>query len=194
MLESENNPEDLSSGTRLIPFSKELYIEQEDFMENAPKKFFRMTPGQSVRLKAAFILTCNEVIKDEKGNILEVHCSYIPESRSGHDTSGMKVQGTLHWVSIKHALKVELREYDRLFKVENPAMEEGDFKQYINEDSLTIIPEAYAEPSLIMATEAQRFQFLRKGYFCLDKDSEENKLIFNRTVTLKESFTREVKK
>jgi glutaminyl-tRNA synthetase len=194
LLEGENNPEDINSGTRVIPFSKELYIEQEDFMENAPKKFFRMTIGQSVRLKSAFIVTCNDVVKNTDGSISEIHCTYIPESRSGHDTSGMKVQGTLHWVSIKHALKVELREYDRLFKVENPAAEEGDFKQYINDDSLHIIPNAYAEPALKEATDAQRFQFLRKGYFCLDKDSTSDNLVFNRTVTLKESFTKEVKK
>ncbi len=194
LLESENNPEEEHSGVRTIPFSKELYIEHEDFMENPPKKFFRMAIGQSVRLKSAYIVTCNGVIKDEAGNILEIHCTYIPESKSGHDTSGLKVQGTLHWVSIKHAIGVELREYDRLFKSENPALEEGDFKEYINSDSLNIIMNAFAEPALKEATESQRFQFLRKGYFCKDKDSTLDHLVFNRTVSLKESFTKEVKK
>ncbi|MCX6189053.1 MAG: glutamate--tRNA ligase family protein, partial [Bacteroidetes bacterium] len=194
LLESENNPEEEHSGLRTIPFSKELYIEHEDFMENPPKKFFRMAIGQSVRLKSAYIVTCNGVIKDEAGNILEIHCTYIPESKSGHDTSGLKVQGTLHWVSIKHAIRVELREYDRLFKSENPALEEGDFKEYINSDSLNIIMNAFAEPALKEATESQRFQFLRKGYFCKDKDSTLDHLVFNRTVSLKESFTKEVKK
>ncbi len=194
MLEGENNPEEENSGIRIIPFSKELYIEREDFMENPPKKFFRMAVGQSVRLKSAFIVSCTNVIKDDVGNISEIHCTYIPESKSGSDTTGLKVQGTLHWVSIKHAIQVELREYDRLFKSENPAMEEGDFKEYINVDSLHIISNAFAEPALKEATESQRFQFLRKGYFCKDKDSSDEKLVFNRTVTLKESFSKEVKK
>ncbi len=192
-LEGENNPEEENSGVRLLPFSKELYIERDDFMENPPKKFFRMAVGQSVRLKSAYIVSCHGIVKDAEGNILEIHCHYIPESKSGSDTSGLKVQGTLHWVSIKHALSVELRAYDRLFKMENPAIEEGDFKQYINTDSLHIISNAYAEPALKDATESQRFQFLRKGYFCKDKDSTDHKLVFNRTVTLKESFTKEVK-
>ena len=194
ILEGENNPEEENSGIRIIPFSKELYIEREDFMENPPKKFFRMAVGQSVRLKSAFIVTCTNVIKDEAGNITEIHCTYIPESKSGSDTTGLKVQGTLHWVSIKHAIQVELREYDRLFKSENPAMEEGDFKEYINTDSLHVISNAFAEPALKEATESQRFQFLRKGYFCKDKDSSDEKWVFNRTVTLKESFSKEVKK
>lgn len=193
LLEGENNPEEENSGMRIIPFSKELYIEREDFMENPPKKFFRMAIGQRVRLKSAFIVSCESIEKDDAGNITEIRCTYIPESKSGNDTSGLKVQGTLHWVSIKHAINVELRAYERLFNVENPATEEGDFKEYINADSLQIIPNAYAEPALLEATESQRFQFLRKGYFCKDKDSTPEKLVFNRTVTLKESFTKETK-
>jgi glutaminyl-tRNA synthetase len=189
-LDIENNPEDETAGMRSIPFSREIYIEREDFMENPSKKYFRMAIGQSVRLKGAFIVTCNEVLKDADGNITEIHCTYIPESKSGQDTSGMKVQGTLHWVSIAHAHPIEIREYDRLFKVENPSSEEGDFKDYINENSLRIIKNAYAEPSLKDAKPDAHFQFLRKGYFCLDKDSTIEQLIFNRTVTLKDGWVK----
>jgi glutaminyl-tRNA synthetase len=140
MLEGENNPEDANSGTRMIPFSREIYVEREDYMENPPKKFFRLGVGRQVRLKSAYIITCDEVIKDTSGNVVELRCTYIPESRSGSDTSGLKVQGTLHWVNIEGAVPVEVLEYDRLFKVENPAAEDGDFKEYINPDSLNIIP------------------------------------------------------
>ena len=188
VVQSENNPEDADAGTRDIPFSGELYIEREDFMEVPAKKWFRLAPGQMVRLKSAYIIRCDEVIKDNKGNITELRCSYIPESKSGNDTSGIHVKGTLHWVSVKHALNCELRLYDRLFKVENPSNEEGDFKDYINPDSLRVITSAYAEPLLAKAKFDERYQFLRKGYFCLDKDSSEEKLIFNRTVTLKDSW------
>lgn len=192
--DGENNPEQENSGTRQIPFSKEIYIEREDFMENPPKKFFRLAPGQMVRLKNAYIIQCNDVMKDAEGNITELHCSYIPESRSGSDTSGINVKGTLHWVSAAHAIPVEIRLYDRLFKVEDPANEEGDFKSYINEHSLDIIATAYAEPALKSAGTEERYQFLRKGYFCLDKDSTNDKLIFNRTVTLKDTWAKEMKK
>ena len=188
VVQSENNPEDTGAGTRDIPFSGELYIEREDFMEVPAKKWFRLAPGQMVRLKSAYIIRCDEVIKDNKGNITELRCSYIPESKSGNDTSGIHVKGTLHWVSVKHAVNCELRLYDRLFKVENPSNEEGDFKDYINPGSLQVIKSAYAEPSLAKAIFDERYQFLRKGYFCLDKDSSEEKLIFNRTVTLKDSW------
>jgi len=188
LVQSENNPEDESAGTRKIPFSGELYIEREDFMEVPAKKWFRLAPGQMVRLKSAYIIKCDEVIKDDKGNITELRCSYIPESRSGNDTSGIHVKGTLHWVSVKHAITCEVRLYDRLFKAENPSSEEGDFKDYINPDSLQVVKAAYAEPSLAKAKFEERYQFLRKGYFCLDKDSGEEKLIFNRTVTLKDSW------
>ncbi len=194
LLPSENNPEDNNAGTRDIPFCRELYIEREDFMEVAPRKYFRLAPGQKVRLKSAYIIQCDEVIKDETGKITEVHCTYIPESKSGSDTSGLKVQGTLHWVSALHAVGCEVREYDRLFRVEDPSSEEGDFKDYINPDSLHVVGHAYAEPALAAAKFDERYQFLRKGYFCLDKDSSEEKMIFNRTVTLKDTWAREQKK
>jgi glutaminyl-tRNA synthetase len=188
LVQSENNPEDESAGHRDIPFSNEIYIEREDFMEVPVKKWFRLAPGQMARLKSAYIIKCDEVIKDDSGKIVELRCSYIPESRSGHDTSGIHVKGTLHWVSVKHAITCEIRLYDRLFKVEDPSSEEGDFKDYINADSLHIIKAAYAEPSLKNAKFDERYQFLRKGYFCLDKDSSEERMIFNRTVTLKDSW------
>jgi len=188
MVQGENNPEDTNSGHREIPFSGELYIEREDFMENPPKKWFRLAPGQMVRLKSAYIIKCDEVIKDAAGNITELRCSYIPESHSGNDTSGIHVKGTLHWVSVKHAITCEVRLYDRLFKVEDPSSEEGNFKDYINPDSLHVVKAAYAEPALKNAKFDERYQFLRKGYFCLDKDSSESGMVFNRTVTLKDSW------
>jgi glutaminyl-tRNA synthetase len=195
MMNSEDYPEGgEKTGTRQLPFSRELYIEQEDFMENAPKKFFRLAPGKMVRLKSAYIITCDEVIKDNEGKITGLHCSYLPDSKSGTDNSGLKVQGTLHWVSAEHAIPVELRLYDRLFKTENPAIEEGDFKDYINPDSLRVISTAFAEPSLANAQHSERFQFLRKGYFCLDKDSSGQKPVFNRTVSLKDGWGKEAKK
>lgn len=190
LLDIENNPEDENGGTRQVAFTRELFIEREDFMENPPKKYFRMAIGQHVRLKGAYIVTCHDVVKDADGNITEIHCTYIPESRSGQDTSGLKVQGTLHWVSVQHALPVEIREYDRLFKVENPNAEEGDFKDYINENSLHVIPRAMAEPALAEATTANHFQFLRKGYFYPDKESGKGHIIFNKTVGLKDSWAK----
>ena len=192
-LPSENNPEDGLNSTRDVPFSRELYIEREDFMENPPKKFFRLAPGQKVRLKSAYIIQCDEVIKNADGTIAELHCTYLPESKSGSGP-GIKVQGTLHWVSVKHAIPIELKLYDRLFKVEDPSNEEGDFKDYINPDSLKTIPHAYAEPSLKEAKLNERYQFLRKGYFCLDKESTDDKLVFNQTVTLKDTWAKEQKK
>ncbi|AXY73400.1 glutamine--tRNA ligase/YqeY domain fusion protein [Paraflavitalea soli] len=194
MLTSEDNPEDANAGHREVPFSRELYIEQEDFMENPPKKFFRLAPGGLVRLKSAYIIKCEEVIKDAEGKVTEVKCTYVPESKSGSDTSGLKVQGTLHWVSVAQAISVEVREYDRLFKVEDPSSEEGDFKDYINPDSLKVIGTAYAEPALKTARFEERYQFLRKGYFCLDKDTSEERMVFNRTVTLKDAWAKEKKK
>ena len=195
MMTTEDYPEaGEKSGKREIPFSRELYIEKEDFMENPPKKFFRLAPGKNVRLKSAYIIQCEHVIKDNQGNITELHCIHLPESKSGNDASGLKVQGTLHWVSKAHAIPVELRLYDRLFRVENPAMEEADFKDYINPDSLEINRHALAEPSLANAKFNERYQFMRKAYFCLDKDSSEEKIIFNRTVSLKDGWAKEVKK
>jgi glutaminyl-tRNA synthetase len=194
MLSSEDNPEAENSTHREIPFSKEIYIEREDFMETPPKKFFRLAPGQMVRLKSAYIIKCDEVVKDETGKITELKCSYIPESKSSADTSGIHVKGTLHWVSVAHAVNTELRLYDRLFTVENVDAAEGDFKNYINPNSLQTIANAYAEPSLAKAKFDERYQFLRKGYFCIDKDTSEEKLIFNRTVTLKDTWAKETKK
>ena len=188
LLVSENNPENENGGEREIPFSNELYIEREDFMENPPKKYFRLAPGQMVRLKSAYIIKCEEVIKDDTGNVTEVRCTYIPESKSGNDTSGISVKGTLHWVSVKHAITAEVRLYDRLFKVENPSSEEGDFKEYINPQSLQIIRAAYMEPVLKTAKFDDRYQFIRKGYFVLDKDTSTSGMVFNRTVGLKEGW------
>lgn len=189
----ENGPDE-SYGNRKIQFSKELWIEREDFMEEAAKKWFRLAPGALVRLKSAYIIKCNDFIKDAEGNISEIHATYVPESKSGSDTSEIKVKGTIHWLSIQHALQAEIRLYDRLFNVENPSQEEGDFKEYINPDSLQIITQAYVEPSLINSEVGNQFQFIRKGYFCLDKESAKEKLVFNRTVSLKDAWAKEVKK
>ena len=194
ILKSENNPEDPDGGVREVPFSKEIYIEKDDFMEVAPKKYFRLAPGQMVRLKSAYIIRCDEVIKDDQGSIKELHCSYIPESKSGADSSGIQVKGTLHWVSVKHAISAEVRLYDRLFKVEDVANAEGDFKDHINPDSLQIIHHAYAEPALANDANDEKFQFLRKGYFIADQDTNSTKLVFNRTVTLKDTWAKEAKK
>jgi glutaminyl-tRNA synthetase len=194
ILHSENNPEDPEGGLREIPFSKELWIEQEDFMENPPKKFFRLAPGNMVRLKSAYIIECETYVKAEDDSILEIHCRYIPESKSGSDTSGLKVQGTLHWVDAQSAITCEVREYDRLFQVEDPGSEEGDFKDYINPNSLHVITNALAEPALADAVNGGHFQFLRKGYFCTDTDSKPGHLVFNRTVTLKDTWAKEQKK
>ena len=190
IMESEDNPEAKEVIRRQIPFSRELYIEQEDFMENPPKKYFRLAPGQMVRLKSAYIIRCDNVVKDDNGNVKEIRCSYIPESRSGSDTSGIQVKGTLHWVSILHAVRIETRLYDRLFKVEDLSQAEGDFKDYLNPDSLQVLTEVYAEPAIRTAQLEDRYQFLRKGYFCLDPDSTADKLIFNRTVTLRDMWTK----
>ncbi len=187
-LVTENLPND-PANTRTIFFSKELWIEKEDFMEVPVKKWFRLAPGAMVRLKSAYILRCDSFIKDTGGNIIEIHGTYFPESKSGNDTSGMNVKGTIHWLSAKHAARAEVRLYERLFTVENPAAEEGDFKNFINPHSLEIIPEAFIEPHLQNAEPGQSFQFIRNGYFCVDKDSKPGgAIVFNRTVTLKDSF------
>ena len=193
-LQAENNPEDESAGTRALPFSNTLYIEREDFMENPPKKFFRLGPGNMVRLKYAYIIKCDSFDKDADGNIITVYCSYLPESRSGGDSSGLTVKGTIHWVSAAHAAKAEVRLYDRLFKVDDPNNEEGDFKSYINPDSLQVVENALIEPALASAKPGDRFQFLRKGYFCVDPDTTPEKLVLNRTVTLKDTWAKEAKK
>ncbi|XZF13357.1 glutamine--tRNA ligase/YqeY domain fusion protein [Chitinophagaceae bacterium MMS25-I14] len=191
--DADNNPEDAAAGTRKVPFSRELWIEREDFMENPAKKFFRLGPGLMVRLKNAYIIKCDSFVKDDSGNITEIHCSHIPESKSGNDTSGLTVKGTIHWVSVPHAKTAEVRLYDRLFKVEDPANAEGEFTDYINTESMQVLPSVYIEPGLT-AEPGERFQFLRKGYFCIDADSTADKLIFNRTVGLKDTWAKEAKK
>ena len=191
-LEAENNPEDESAGNREIPFSRELYIEKEDFKESANRKFFRLTLGKEVRLKNAYIIKGEEVVKDSEGNITEIHCTYDPKSKSGSGTeeSMRKVKGTLHWVSAKHALETEIRLYDRLFSVENPdGDKEKDFMEFVNPESLRVI-KGYVEPSLKSAGIQDKFQFQRIGYFCVDKESKEGQPIFNRTVTLRDSWAK----
>ncbi|MBS1753410.1 MAG: glutamine--tRNA ligase/YqeY domain fusion protein [Ferruginibacter sp.] len=190
---SENGPDEIM-GKRKLLFGKELWIEREDFMEVPVKKWFRLAPGAMVRLKSAYIIKCDNFIKDADGNIKEVHCTYIPESKSGNDTSGINVKGTIHWVSATHAINAEVRLYDRLFTSENPLAEEGDFKDTINKHSLQVISNAYVEPSLQDADFEKRYQFIRKGYFYLDKDTTPGKLVFNRTVTLKDAWAKEIKK
>ncbi len=201
MLHGENNPEvEGHDGERQIPFSRELWIEREDFMEEPPKKFFRLGPGLMSRLKNAYIVRCDDFVKDDAGNVTEIHCTYFPESKSGEDTSGLKVKGTMHWVSVKHAKTAEIRLYDRLFTSEEPDKEEGDFKDYINPESLTVLKNAYIEPDLANAQQQlkenpdRRYQFIRKGYFCLDAESTAENLVFNRTVTLKDTWAKEVVK
>ncbi|WP_019037209.1 glutamine--tRNA ligase/YqeY domain fusion protein [Psychroflexus tropicus] len=189
-LTAENNPEDETAGERQVPFSRELYIEKEDFREEANRKFFRLKLGKEVRLKNAYIIKAEDVVKDEDGNILEVHCTYDPESKSGSGTeaSQRKVKGTLHWVSIPHAMEAEVRLYDRLFTVEDPtADKDKDFLEFVNPESLKVST-AYVEPSLKSAMAEDKFQFQRIGYFCVDKDSTSDHLVFNRTVTLRDNW------
>jgi glutaminyl-tRNA synthetase len=186
-----NNPEDPEAGTRNVPFSRELFIEKEDFMENPPKKFFRLSPGSMVRLKYAYIIKCIEALKDDQGNIRELLCEYIPESKSGNDTSNIKVKGTLHWVSIPHSQKIEVRNYDRLFMDEEPdGHKEKDFKAFLNPDSLKISKNCYLEQPVDVIDLKQRFQFERKGYFCHDKDSTSSDPVFNLTVPLRDSWAK----
>ncbi|MFN0014113.1 MAG: glutamine--tRNA ligase/YqeY domain fusion protein [Saprospiraceae bacterium] len=192
-METENNPEDPNSGNRQLAFSRELYIEQDDFMENPPPKYFRLYPGGMVRLKSAFIIECTGVEKDASGAITEIHCRYIPESRSGQDTSGLKVKGVIHWLSATHAQTAEVRLYDRLFQVEDPAAED-DFKQSINPNSLEIVENAMVEPALLETSPGEHLQFTRLGYFCTDPDSTTGKPVFNRTVTLKDTWAKETQK
>ncbi|MEQ1746089.1 MAG: glutamine--tRNA ligase/YqeY domain fusion protein [Saprospiraceae bacterium] len=192
-LETENNPEDPGAGNRQLAFSRELYIEQDDFMENPPPKYFRLYPGGMVRLKSAYIIECTGTVKDAEGNVVEIHCKYVPESRSGQDTSGLKVKGVIHWLSAAHAKKAEVRLYDRLFQVEDPAAEE-DFKKAINPNSLEIVEKALVEPALLETGAGDHFQFTRLGYFCTDPDSVPDKPVFNRTVTLKDTWAKEAQK
>jgi len=183
----ENNPEAPETGKREVPFSGNIFIEREDFMENPPKKFFRLFPGGKVRLKGAYIVQCDNVVKNEDGSIKELHCTYFENSKSGNDTSGIEVKGVIHWVSAAHGIYAKANLYDRLFKIEDPAAEE-DFKKSLNEDSLQILENIICEPSLKTAQSGETFQFIRKGYFCVDTLSNTQQLIFNRTVTLKDTW------
>lgn len=194
MLSSENNPEDTEGGVRPLPFSNELWIERDDFMEEPKKKYFRLGPELMVRLKSAYIIKCDRFEKDAQGRVQTIFATYFENSKSGSDTSGLHVKGTLHWVSAKHAIPVTLFEYDRLFNVADVANAEGDFKEYINPNSLNTIFNAWAEPALFNDKPEMSFQFLRKGYFYQDTTSVKDKLVFNRTVTLKDAWAKEQKK
>jgi len=192
-----NNPEDAAAGSRTVPFSRELYIEQDDFREDPPKKFFRMTPGQEVRLRYAYIVRCERVVKDDQtGAILEVHCTYDPETRSGGPQAGRKVKGTLHWVSAAHALSAEVRLYESLFTKANPneGNDDADFRSHLNPDSLQILMNCQVEPSLAGAQSGTSYQFERQGYFCVDPDTTRDQLVFNRTVALRDSWAKIEKK
>lgn len=196
MLDAENNPERPEDGTRQIPFSREIYIERDDFMENPPKKFFRLSPGMEVRLKHAYLITCTEVVRNGDGEITELRCTYDPLSRGGEAPDGRRVKGTLHWVSVPHAVKAEVRLYDNLFTLRDmSAMEEGKtFRDYLNPGSLKVLENCFVEPGLAEAGPLEKFQFLRQGYFCADPDSTPERPVFNRTVALKDSWAKEVRK
>lgn len=194
LLEIDNNPEDENSGKRVVPFTKELWIEREDFMENAPKKFYRLSQGRNVRLKGAYIIHCEDVKKNEAGELEEIYCTYYPDTKSGQDNSGIKAKGTLHWVSIEHAFEAEARLYDRLFMDEDPTgHEDKDYTAFVNPNSLTTLHPIYCEPALKTAAVGKYFQFLRKGYFVLDSDSTAEHFVFNRTVTLKDGWKKKKK-
>jgi len=191
-LDAINNPEDLSAGKRKVPFSKILYIEKEDFMEDPPKKFYRLAPGREVRLRYAYFIKCNDVIKDKNGNIIELHCTYDPETKGGDAPDGRKVKATLHWVSAKHSIKAEVRLYDRLFLKENPLKTKGsgDYQDNINPDSLKVVIDCMLEPSLVQAAPGDIYQFERLGYFAVDQDTTENNIVFNRTATLRDQWAK----
>ena len=192
-LEAANHPADESFGKRIVPFSREVYVEQDDFLEDAPRKYFRLSPGREVRLRYAYLVTCTGVVKDDDGNVIEVRCTYDPESKGGNAPDGRKVKGTIHWVSAKHAVDAEVRLYDRLFSLESPDdVHEGqDWKDGLNPDSLEILSDAKLEPSLAAAEPGARFQFERNGYFCVDQNSAPEKLTFNRTATLRDSWAKQ---
>ena len=194
MMEAINNPEDETSGIHEIAFSRELWMEREDFMEDAPKKFFRMSPGQEVRLKNAYIVKCTGCQKDENGNIQEIYCEYDANTKSGMPEANRKVKGTLHWVSVAHCLPAEVRLYDRLFSVEDPSADDRDFRELLNPESLKVLTGCYVEEYLRDARPLDHFQFQRIGYFNVDTDSAEGKLVFNRTVSLKDSWAKEQNK
>jgi glutaminyl-tRNA synthetase len=191
-MEAVNNPEDPAAGTRRLPFTRELYIEQDDFMEEPPSKFFRLAPGREVRLRYAYIIKCERVVKDPAtGAVVELRCSYDPETRSGSPASARKVKATLHWVSARHAIAAEVRLYDRLFTVEDPdAGAEGAWLAALNPEALTTLTDCKLEPSLASARAGERFQFERQGYFCVDPDTAPGKLVVNRTVTLRDTWAK----
>lgn len=191
-MDAVNNPEDPSAGSRKAPFSREMYIEQDDFMENPPKKFYRLAPGREVRLRYAYFITCTKIVKNEKGEVVELHCTYDPATRGGDAPDGRKVKATLHWVSAKHALKAEVRLYDNLFTKENPddVPDGSDFKSNLNPNSLTVLKDCFIEPSLANAKPLNRYQFERLGYFCADAGSTAEKLVFNRTVSLVDTWAK----
>lgn len=195
-LDAINNPQEESAGIRQVPFSRTIYIERGDFMEDAPKKFFRLAPGREVRLRYAYFLKCEEVVKNDAGEVTELLCTYDPQTKGGSSPDGRKVKATLHWVCAENAVDAQVRLYDHLFQVENPnnVSEDGDFKDHLNPNSLTIIEQAKLEPSLADSKPGDKYQFERLGYFCLDKDSAEGKLVFNRTVTLRDSWAKAKKK
>lgn len=194
-MEAVNNPEDESAGTRKAPFSKVLYIERDDFMEDPPRKFFRLAPGREVRLRYAYFITCTDVLKDENGEVIELRCVYDPATRGGSAPDGRRVKATLHWVSAQHAIEAEARLYDTLFTVENPDSDrEKDFTAFINPDSLRVVDPIYVEPHLRNARAGDRYQFERLAYFVVDQDSTAEKLVFNRTVTLRDQWRKEQKK
>ena len=192
----QNHPQQPEMGTRMLPFCREIYVEETDFMEDAPRKFFRLSVGREVRLRYAYLVTCQEVIKDESGKVVELRCTYDPETKGGTAPDGRKVKGTIHWVSARHGIRAQVRLYDRLFTEEHPDMDkEKDFKEFLNPASLETLQTSIVEPSLAMATADDRFQFERQGYFCLDrKESSENNLVFNRIVTLRDSWAKIKKK
>ena len=191
-MEAINNPEDTTAGTRKVPFSRELYIERDDFMENPPKKFYRLAPGREVRLRYAYFIRCTSVVKNDKGEIAELQCTYDPATKGGDAPDGRKVKATLHWVSAQHALDAEVRLYEYLFTKENPddVPEGKDFTANLNPNSLEILTRCKVEPSLKYAKPLQRFQFERLGYFCVDPESSKEKLVFNRTVTLRDTWAK----
>jgi glutaminyl-tRNA synthetase len=195
-MDAVNNPEDESAGTRKIPFSRELYIEQDDFREVPPPKYFRLTPGREVRLRYGYLVTCNSVVKNDEREVVEVHCSYDPATRGGNTPDGRKVKSTVHWVSAANAIDAEVRIYENLFTKENPneVAEGEDFTANLNPLSLEVIPQAKLEPSLAGSAAGSRYQFERLGYFCVDPDSKPGKLVFNRTVALKDTWARVEKK
>nr|HPR61590.1 glutamine--tRNA ligase [Prolixibacteraceae bacterium] len=195
MVDAVNNPEDESAGTRKVPFTREIYIERDDFMEDPPKKFFRLSPGAEVRMRYAYFITCNNVVKDDQGNVIELHCTYDPASRGGNSPDGRKVKATLHWVSATENVEAEVRLYDRLFMVEDPAnQKDSDFRELLNPDSLVVLDKCFIEPSVKTAKALDQFQFERLGYFNIDKDSSTNKMVFNRTVSLRDNWAKQMGK